>query len=169
MFSQLETTALRRLHPNDVDPFLAYRSDPDVARFQSWEATDHDSALQFLTEMCVVQPLLRPGKWVQIGVVTAQDDALIGDMGWFLSEDRREAEIGISLAGDHQGKGHATRAVQMALQHIFENSDVRRIVGFADLRNLPSRALLRRSGFASLGPQVFEGVEEEAFEFLRPI
>jgi RimJ/RimL family protein N-acetyltransferase len=29
---------LRRFGPEDLDAFVAYRSDPEVARYQSWEA-----------------------------------------------------------------------------------------------------------------------------------
>jgi RimJ/RimL family protein N-acetyltransferase len=29
---------LRRFRPEDLDAFVAYRSDPETARYQSWEA-----------------------------------------------------------------------------------------------------------------------------------
>lgn len=36
----LETVRLtiRRIERSDVDPFLTYRNDPEVAKYQSWES-----------------------------------------------------------------------------------------------------------------------------------
>ncbi len=33
-----ERLVLRAFRPDDVEPFATYRSDPDVARYQSWTA-----------------------------------------------------------------------------------------------------------------------------------
>jgi RimJ/RimL family protein N-acetyltransferase len=33
-----ERLVLRRFRPEDLDAFVAYRSDPEIARYQSWEA-----------------------------------------------------------------------------------------------------------------------------------
>jgi RimJ/RimL family protein N-acetyltransferase len=39
-FTRLTTDrlVLRRFHGDDLDPFVAHRSDPEVARYQSWDA-----------------------------------------------------------------------------------------------------------------------------------
>jgi RimJ/RimL family protein N-acetyltransferase len=50
-FTALTTQRLvvRRFRPQDLDTFVAYRSDPQVARYQSWEAPYPPSqAHQFL-------------------------------------------------------------------------------------------------------------------------
>ena len=52
-----ESTILRRLHPDDMAIFRAYRSDPDVARYQSWPAMDDARMLGFLKAMQSVSPL----------------------------------------------------------------------------------------------------------------
>lgn len=38
MFARTDRLTLRRFTPADAERFAAYRSDPQVARFQSWEA-----------------------------------------------------------------------------------------------------------------------------------
>ena len=159
-------TRLRRLTLADLPAFLTYRNDPDVARYQSWEAMDAARAAAFLKAMSEKTPLLSPGHWTQIAVADAETDALLGDMGWHVSQDGREVELGITLASAAQGKGHATRAMQSAVAEVFRRTEAARVVAFADLRNAPSRALLRRAGFHSLGEQIYEGVREEAFEIL---
>jgi aminoglycoside 6'-N-acetyltransferase len=156
------------MQATDLAAFLAYRSDPLVARYQSWDAMDEEEARGFLAHCASITPLIRPGHWIQVAVADSRSDALLGDMGWHLSNDGGEIELGITLARHAQGLGHATRAVEAAVRHLFDATQAARIVGFADLRNLPSRALLRRTGFTSLGEQTYEGVREEAFEFRRP-
>lgn len=167
---QIDTgpTRLRRLHPTDLKDFLAYRRDPQVAQYQSWPAMSDVEAARFISWCAEVSPLLRPGEWTQIAVAATESDALLGDMGWHLSDDTHEVELGITLAQHAQGLGHATRAMQSAVEYVFRKSAVARIVAYADMRNAPSRALLRRAGFSALGEQVYEGVLEEVFEFRRP-
>ena len=48
---------LRRLHPDDLAAFQAYRTDPAVGRWQGWTAQSDAQALAFLTEMAAI-PLL---------------------------------------------------------------------------------------------------------------
>ena len=49
-FTELRTDRLviRRFRPEDIDAFAAYRSDPDVARYQSWEAFTRAQAETFV-------------------------------------------------------------------------------------------------------------------------
>lgn len=160
-------TRLRRMTATDLDAFLAYRGDPEVARYQSWEQMSAEQAAGFLAHCGSVAPLLRPGHWVQIAIADTETDALLGDMGWHLSEDSQEVELGVTLSRAAQGEGHATRAMDGAVRHVFAETPAVRVVAYADLRNLPSRALLRRAGFTSRGEQTYEGVREEVFEILR--
>ena len=47
-----ERLVLRRFRPDDLDAFVAYRSDPGIARYQSWEAPyPPDQARQLLREL----------------------------------------------------------------------------------------------------------------------
>jgi RimJ/RimL family protein N-acetyltransferase len=83
---------LRRLAMVDLPAFLAYRSDPDVARYQSWGETEEASARALIDDMASAIIPMR-GAWRQIAVV-GKDVALLGDIGLHVSEDGREAEIG---------------------------------------------------------------------------
>jgi hypothetical protein len=59
---------LRRFRPEDLDAFVAYRSDPETARYQSWEAPYRPSqARQFLHELEAINPDT-PGEWFQFAV-----------------------------------------------------------------------------------------------------
>ena len=147
---------LRRMRPSDRDAFQAYRSLPDLGRYQGWSPMSDAQALDFLVEVSQA-PLFAAGEWVQVGIADAVSDALLGDIGLFVSEDGREGEVGFTLQPSAQGRGIATRAVAAALELLFSATGVERILGITDDRNLPSIGLLRRLGF--------EHVETRRVEF----
>lgn len=163
-----ETTTLRRLTPDDLRAFQAYRNDPEIARFQSWEVMDDDRATGFLHRCAAVDPLLRTGHWTQIAVAETDSDLLIGDMGLRLSEVAPEGEVGITLARAHHGQGHAQRAMKLAIGLMFDTTPIQNIKAWADVRNVASRRLVERCDFTFLGIETTEGVEEAAYIFERP-
>ncbi len=57
-FTTLETSRLRLRHFTDSDlpAFMAYRNDPEVARYQSWEGISEPEAHAFLQEQKMLQP-----------------------------------------------------------------------------------------------------------------
>jgi RimJ/RimL family protein N-acetyltransferase len=62
---------LRRFRSEDLDAFVAYRSDPETARYQSWEVPYRPSqARQFLQELDARHPDT-PGEWFQLAVACA--------------------------------------------------------------------------------------------------
>ncbi len=70
MTLRLETPrlVLRSFCDADLDPFVAYRSDPLVARYQGWEAPySRDMGKKFVDEMKKALPGI-PGTWCQIAI-----------------------------------------------------------------------------------------------------
>ena len=137
---------LRRLRPDDLPRFQAYRADPDLGRYQGWTPMSDADAATFLARMHE-KPLLAPGQWLQLGIAEAATDALIGDIGVYLADDDRRSEIGFTLAREAQGRGIATAAVGAALRLVFENTAVREVLGVTDVRNVASARLQQRLGF----------------------
>lgn len=138
---------LRRLRPSDLASFQAYRSIPDVGRYQGWLPMCEAEASSFLSGMETI-PLFQPGRWVQLGIAEVQTDALLGDMGLHVSADGQTGEVGVTLAPHAQGRGLATAAVREALQLLFAATPVAAIRGVTDARNERSTRLLERLGFA---------------------
>jgi RimJ/RimL family protein N-acetyltransferase len=149
---------LRRLRPGDLAAFQAYRSVPQLARFQGWSVLSDQKATEFLTEMNAA-PLFTPDQWVQIAIADSSDDRLIGDIGIFLAGDQPSGEIGFTLALEAQGRGLATEAVRKALQLVFELTPVEEVFGITDSRNTASIRVLQRAGFEYLDTRnvVFRG------------
>jgi RimJ/RimL family protein N-acetyltransferase len=137
---------LRRLRSSDRDAFQAYRGIPELGRYQGWSPMSESESLKFLDEMSQA-PLFVAGHWVQLGISDPATDRLVGDIGLYLSEDSSIGEVGFTLEPSAQGRGIASRAVSEALQLMFSATNVARIVGVTDERNLPSIRLLERLGF----------------------
>ena len=146
-----ERLILRRFKDSDLDPFVAYRNDPEVARYQSWDSFDEQEARAFIREMGSAQPGV-PGEWFQFAVEAKEIGGLVGDCA--LQVDGQEpyrAELGFTLAREHQRKGFASEAVTRLLDYAFEFLELHRIFAIADCRNKPSWTLLERVGLRQEG------------------
>ena len=87
---------LRPFVAEDVASFFAYRSDPEVARYQNWESGDLAGAATFL-ESQRDGSAAAPGQWRQIAIALAENNTLIGDCALKLLEpDARQATMGIT-------------------------------------------------------------------------
>lgn len=136
---------LRRLSRGDLTEFQAYRHDPELGRYQGWSALSDPEAIDFLGEMNVT-PLFGFGSWTQIGIADPHTQRLIGDIGVFLDEEGRGAEVGFTLARHAQGRGIATAAVREAIELLFALTRADRVLGITDARNSASIRLLERVG-----------------------
>ena len=139
---------LRRLNPVDLAAFQAYRQDPEVGKYQDWTRMDDAKAFGFLRHMAEAE-LFERGQWSQIGIDL--DGVLIGDMGVFLSAEASEAEVGVTLAREAQGKGLGAAAVSALFDYLFEAFGLERIIAGADKHNVRSIALMERLGMTFTG------------------
>lgn len=152
-FTTLETTRLRLRHFRDTDLqlFMAYRNDPEVARYQSWEGISELEACTFIHEQKEIQPGV-PGRGFQIAIELKATGVLIGDCYFKINElDHLQAEIGFTLSRAYQGQGYATEAVSCVLNYVFLTFHLHRIIAFTDCDNAASIALLERLGMRREG------------------
>ena len=143
---------LRPFQDSDLEPFVAYRSDPDVARYQSWELPyTKEQAAAFLQRQKRVQPGSQ-GEWYQLAIERKQQAGLIGDCAFHvLAHDARQAEIGFSLARQYQRQGYATEAVLCLLEYLFGGLGLHRVTATCDAENHASAQLLERIGMRCEG------------------
>ena len=147
-FIDLRTDRLviRRFRPEDASPFATYRADPDVARYQSWDAYTHARAETFIAEMASLHPGML-GEWYQFAVADPSTDELLGDVALRVdADDASRAELGFTLAPANHSKGYATEAVTSVIAYAFERLGVETVFAIADARNDASIALLERIG-----------------------
>ena len=82
------------------------------------------------------------------------DDAIVGwvdfdiDRSWL---EPGEVNVGYNVFASHRGKGYASRAVQLLLQHLALDTDHRVATLLIDPENEKSLALAARNGFAAHG------------------
>jgi RimJ/RimL family protein N-acetyltransferase len=142
---------LRRFRGSDLVPFCGYRSDPRVARYQDWESWSEEDGRQFLERQMTLHPDV-PGTWFQLAIELAEKSALIGDCGLHTLADRPgQAEIGFTLAREHQGNGYATEAVDCLLDYAFGTLGKHRVIAVTDTRNAPAARVLERVGMRREG------------------
>ena len=149
---------LRRMHRGDLPAFCAYRQDPVVGRYQGWTRTSEAECLAFIDEMAGVV-LFEPGAWAQVAVARADDNTLIGDVGLFVAQDLGCAEIGFTVSPGAQRQGLGSAAVAAAIDLLFEQTTVPRILAVTDARNIASARLLERVGMSRIESResVFKG------------
>ena len=150
-YSETERLILRSFQPTDLAAFTAYRSDPEVARYQGWDAPYPDAkAQEFIEEMQAKTPGT-PGQWYQVALERKSAPGLIGDCAFHVLEDGRQAEIGFTLAQAYQGQGYAAEAGRRLLQYLFAELHLHRVTATADAKNLASIRLLERLGLRREG------------------
>jgi aminoglycoside 6'-N-acetyltransferase len=176
MAFHLETDRLilRAFQDDDLYSFVAYRSDPAVAHYQSWEAPYSPvQAAEFIEELKGVQPG-QPGEWYQVAIALKTTGEMIGDCAFHvLAEDPLQAEMGFTLAALYQGQGYGSEAVTCLLAYLFDDLSLHRVRAFCDVENLASARLLERVGLRREGHFIenlwFKGrwASEYAYAILR--
>jgi RimJ/RimL family protein N-acetyltransferase len=153
MLTPIKTSRLiiRRFQDGDLDAFLDYRNDPEVARYQSWESISAPRAQAFIQEQKALTPGV-PGQWFQFAVALSDTDQLIGDIGLNVQvHDARQAQFGITLNRSYQGQGLATEALTAVLDYAFINLDLHRLIAIVDVENERSARLMERVGLRREG------------------
>jgi RimJ/RimL family protein N-acetyltransferase len=146
-FARLETPrlTLRRSRPEDADAISAYRSDPDVHRYQGWERTDAEGVRAQIDEMSGRAPW-EPG-WIQLSVHERESGRLVGDVGLSASRDEPGVlEIGYTIDPAFQGRGYGTEAVAALIDFALGTLGADVIRAYASARNLPSIRVAEKAG-----------------------
>jgi RimJ/RimL family protein N-acetyltransferase len=141
---------LRRFRPADARTLAAYRTDPAVARYQSWQSPYSVEQAAYAIESMAVADPEQPG-WFQYAVELTAEHAHIGDVAVNLHDNRLQADIGYSFAPERHGHGYATEAVRGVLDHLFRVRGLHKVSAECDARNVASYRLLERVGFRREG------------------
>ncbi|MDT8323379.1 MAG: GNAT family N-acetyltransferase [Bacteroidota bacterium] len=157
---------IRPLRLADSAAVHAYRSDRELMRFQSWKPEHESEVRQFIRGMLGLAPGI-PGTWYQFGIVRLADDCLIGDCGIHVPLERVDAaELGLTLARAHHGRGYATESLNALISYCFDTLHLRSILARIAKDNAPSFALTQRCGFTPAAPSAYDMAEEEDEGFL---
>jgi len=141
-----ERLVLRRSHPEDAGTISAYRSDPEVHRYQGWERTDHDGVRAEIHDMAGRAPG-EPGGWVQLSVEERSTGRLVGDVGLSPADGEPGViKIGYTIAPEYQGRGYATEAVGALVDYAFDRLGADVVRAYASAANIASVRVAEKVG-----------------------
>jgi ribosomal-protein-alanine N-acetyltransferase len=164
-FPRLQTgrLLLREITPEDAPAVFAFRSDPQVQRYNGGVLTRLDQASDLIAQMAAgyrQQTMLEWGVTLQGG-----DDAVLGIFGYAnWSRIHRHAEIGYCLARAYWRQGIAWEALNALIAFGFSGMDLNRIYACVRVANVASLRLLEKLGFLREGVLREELWEEGAFQ-----
>ena len=148
MFLHSKHLILRNFRDEDVDSYLVYRNDPEVAKYQDWDIPYSRTQAERFVKSVKDMNAPTQGDWLQIAIALKETDKLIGDIGCFIkNEDARQAVIGYRLASSHWRKGYTFEAVRCWLAYLFEDMDIHRVTADCDTENVASFRLLEKLEF----------------------
>lgn len=146
----LETKRLliRSFCDDDLDTFLTYRNEPNVARYQGWDIPyPRDKAIEFINEMKNKNPA-EPEGWYQAAIVIKEDNEFIGDTAFFIKKDENhKAYVGCTIMQKHWRKGYGMEVTCRLLSYLFDEHHIHRVVAETDVENFASYNTLERLGF----------------------
>jgi RimJ/RimL family protein N-acetyltransferase len=130
---------------DQLGDLIALHGDPLVARYldadgQPWSRSKAEARLAIWMDNFARH---RMGK---LRLIRKSDGAFVGRAGFGLFGDRQEPEIGYALLPAFHGQGYATEAASGLRDWLFRETDWTYFLGFADVRNTASLAVLGRIG-----------------------
>jgi RimJ/RimL family protein N-acetyltransferase len=135
---------LAPLEPGDAEALFAYRSDPEVSRYQAFAPSSVEDARHFIAS---TTPDASGLGWHQLAIRLADSGDLIGDIGFHTSaKEPGQAEVGITFARDRWGRGLASEALGGMLGYLFGELRMHRVFASVDPRNEASMMLFARNG-----------------------
>ena len=138
---------LRHFVADDLEPFMAMHSDPEVVRYVPYPALSREEATERLRFIATMTAIDDEAQNLRFAVVLPATDELIGDVSMWSSErDRWQAEIGFVVNPRFHGQGYASEAAAELLRIGFEEAGLHRITANCDARNTPSARVMERIG-----------------------
>ncbi len=143
-----ERLSIQPLTMADLDGFVAYRQDPEIARFQSWDPTYSKQQGMELIQSQTDVLIPAPGQWLQLAIHKKSTGELVGDLALHaIDGSDSEFEIGFTLARKNHGQGFATEAAARLLTYLFSEIRATKVIAQPDSRNTASKRLLKTLGF----------------------
>ena len=148
MSQQPETLRVRVIGRDDLELLWRWATDPDVRRISlsPSEISLESHAKWFRAKMASPDS--------RIYVVELAGDP-VGQVRYD-RVSRAEAEIDVSIAAEHRGKGLGTRALALTREIAREELDVERVVGIVKVSNPASSAAFRKAGFSDMEQRLVE-------------
>jgi len=135
--------SIEPLTMRDVDEFVRYRQDPEIARFQSWDTNYSAQQGAELVQSQVDAALPSPGNWLQLAIHDRETGGLLGDLALHAIDDvELTFEIGFTIVRAHQGQGFAKESALRLMEFLLTEVAATKLIATTDNRNVASINLL---------------------------
>jgi [ribosomal protein S5]-alanine N-acetyltransferase len=146
-------TTIRLVKPDDAEALAAHLSRDAEARARWDPERPPDFYIAAGQRSRIEDLLMRHENGEVWPAVVLADDVVVGQVTAqnILRRAWQKAELGYWIAYSHQGQGHATRAVGLAVQLMAAELGLHRAEAFTQMDNLGSQHVLRNNGFVPCG------------------
>lgn len=143
-----ERLVLRPLTLDEIDSFVGYRREPEIARFQGWDVTYSDREARVLIESQSGKSFPDKGDWLQIAILSRLGNEHVGDLALHAVPNNESIfEMGFTIAKRHQGQGFAREAASRLMEVLSTEVGAKKFVANSDSRNTASVRVLEALGF----------------------
>ena len=173
-FTSIETErlVLRRFERDDVEAFAAYRGDPDVARYQSWQDYTHAEAEALRRRRCWAPTRASPANGSSSRSPNARPAGCWATARWCstpaIHPRPRSATPSTPVLAV---AGSPPRPSDALIDYAFDRQGAARIRAVTDTRNAPSIAVAERLGMRRIATvrTTFKGAacDEHTYELRR--
>lgn len=139
---------IRNFKDSDIESFLAYRNDPQVAKYQGWGIPyTREQGVKYISEIKDIESP-KAGHWLQVAIELKDTCETIGDLGIRIKkEDAKQVAVGFTIASAHWRKGYAVEAMTSLLEYLFKELNMHRVIADCDVENVASYRTLEKLGF----------------------
>jgi len=136
---------IREHIPNDLDAYIDWQTDPEVARYLSWLPGSRAGAEASLRDSIEQQSVVDRKRFF-FAVILHDTQEVIGDVGFTVS-DRLHGDCGWFLGINFQGRGYATEAVSEMIAHAFQFQELEVLTASCRRGNTASTRIMSKCGF----------------------
>ena len=163
---ETERLLLRTFTELDANLIYELNLDPDVTQYTHDPVKDIIHAQEILERTILPQyALYNHGRWAVHLKPTLE---FMGWCGLKYRSELNEIDLGFRFKKGFWGKGFATEAAYASIKYGFEELNLQRIVGRAEIENIGSWKVLEKCGLAYIGDEEVDGYPVKTYEIYNP-
>ena len=147
---ETERLYAREFVREDADDVFEYAGNIENSGFLPFSPESYEDVKKFIESRLALQ-IEDPRKAYDLVLCLKETDEFVGAMGLYLSDDRKQADLGYTFKKRHWHNGYATEAALGFLRFGFLGLDLHRIAARCDDRNTASYRVMERIGMRREG------------------
>lgn len=157
---------IRKMKQNDLSDFHKMRTNPEVARFQSWQT---NITLETNQQTIEYYGGLMPNildEWIGLAIACPFTDSLIGEVGFVSYKNTpNDTIMGISIVHEYQRQGVASEVIKTLLEYLFQTLNKHKVIARIIAKNYGSIVLFNKLGFKQQSRDMIVFKGEKVAEF----